>query len=90
MHFPPSGFEMLPNLGQSVMRRAARTEPVRAVDEVRLEDRLQHQQHRHLHNPILDGRNAQWSLPAIRLGNVNAFHQLRPIAASTKRFVQLL
>jgi len=72
------------------MRRAARTETVRAVDEVRLEDRLQHQQHRCLHDPILDGRDAKRSLPAVRLGYVDALYRLRPIAAGAKLIVQLL
>jgi hypothetical protein len=90
VHFPPSGLEMSPDLSQRIMRRPARTKPVRAVDEIRLEDRLQNQQHGHLHDPILDGWNAQWSLPSIRLGNVDTFDRLRPIAASAKFFVQLL
>jgi hypothetical protein len=39
--------------------------------QVRLEDRLQDQNYRHQHDAILDARNAQRSLLAVRLGDVN-------------------
>jgi len=89
VYFAPARLDLLPDLGESVVRRAARTEPVRAVDEVCLEDRLQNQKHRHLHNPVPNGRNAQRSLPAVRLGYIDAFHRLWPIATGTKFLMQL-
>ncbi len=42
---------------------------VGTVQEVRFKDRLEHQQHRRLNDPVLDRGNSQWSLPAIRLGS---------------------
>lgn len=46
VHFPPSGLKVLPNDSECIQRRTARTETVRTVDGVRLEDRFHHQQHR--------------------------------------------
>jgi hypothetical protein len=38
---------------------AARVEPIRTVFKVRLEDRLNHQQHRHPYDAIFNGRDTQ-------------------------------
>jgi site-specific DNA recombinase len=47
------------HLCHRVMCPAVRTEPIRARQEVRLEDGLQHQFHRCLHHPVSDGRDPQ-------------------------------
>src|SRR6202008_3746661 len=43
------------------MRVAPRSEPIRAILEVRFEDWLDDQHHRCLHDSILDHRYSQWS-----------------------------
>lgn len=47
----------------------ALAEAVLPGEQVFIEDRSQHQQHRHLHDPVADGRDAQRALPAICLGD---------------------
>src|SRR5205085_12659734 len=72
-------------------RRAAPwPKPVRARQEVRLEDGLEHQLGRHLHHPVLHRRDAQWPLSSVRLGYVGAPHDLRTVFAHAQHFAQLL
>ena len=66
----------------------ARTEPEGTVQEVRLEDRLEHQQHRRLDDPVRDRRDTQRSLPAVRLGDIHALHRLRPVALGAQLFAK--
>lgn len=47
------------HLGDRVLRSASRPEPIRARLKVDLEDRLQHQLERGLHNPVADRRDPQ-------------------------------
>ncbi len=58
---------------------ASGLEPIRARMKVRLEDRPQHQQRRHLHHPAFDRRYAQRYLAAVAFGNENATHRRGPI-----------
>ena len=65
------------------------TKPKRAVQEVSLKDRLNHQQHHGLNDPVSDSWNSQRSLPAVRFRDINAFDRLRTIAFGAKLFVHL-
>ena len=60
-------------------RAALRTKSVRAVLEVRFEDRLHNDLRRHLHHPIPHRRYPQRPLPSILLRDVVPPHRLRPI-----------
>ena len=44
-------------------------EAVLPGEQIFIEDRPEYQQHRHLRDPVTDGRNAQRALPAICLWN---------------------
>ena len=55
------GREMV-HLGHRVMSPAPRTEPVRAREKIRLEDRLQHQLQGRLDHPVRYGRDPQTAL----------------------------
>jgi hypothetical protein len=55
---------------QGIVRRPLRAEPEAARGEVRLEDRLEHDLHRSLHDPVADRRDRQRpALAAARLGD---------------------
>ena len=64
--FIRAGREMV-NLGHCVMSPAPRAEPVGAREEIRLEDRLQHQLQGRLDHPVGYGRDPQAALLAVRL-----------------------
>jgi len=89
VYLPPARLQILTNLLQRLVGRPAGAEPERAVQEVRLEDRLQDQQDRHLHRPVSHRRNAQWPQLAIGLGDVHALHRLGPIRLGDQRFPDL-
>jgi hypothetical protein len=72
----PMGCQQV-DLGDGVLRPAARAEPVRARVEVRLEDRLQHQLERGLDHPVPDGRDPQPALLAAGLGDQPLPHRQR-------------
>ena len=57
------GGEVLADRVDRLMSVPARTEPVGAVQEVGLKDRLEHQQNRHLNDPVFDRRDAHSALP---------------------------
>lgn len=61
----------------------------RAVQEVRLEDRLHDQQHRHLHHAVPDRRDAEGTELAVGLGNVHALHRLRAVGVGLERLCDL-
>ncbi len=88
--FPPAGLELFADRFDGLMRRAARTESVRAVNEVGLEDRLQHQEHGRLDDAVPNGGNAQRSLPSVWLGNHDAFDWLGSIAVGAQFLAQLV
>src|SRR3954468_7534348 len=67
----------------------ARTEPEGTVQEVRLKDRLEHQQRRRLKDPVLDRGYPQRPQPAVRLGYVHTLDRLRPVAMGAQFLVQL-
>ena len=74
------GGEVLADRVDRLMSVPTRTEPVGAVQEVGLKDRLEHQQNRRLNDPVFDRRNSQRSHPAVRLGDVHTLDRLRPVA----------
>src|SRR5262249_45235426 len=87
VHFLSPGGDMLANRVDRLMSVSSRTKPVRAVQEVRLKDRLEDQQSRRLNDTVLDRGNAQRSQPAVRLRDVDTFNRLRPVAFGAKLFV---
>jgi site-specific DNA recombinase len=73
------------HLGHRVMGPAAWPEPVRARQEIRLEDRLQHQFQRRLDHPVGDGRDPQAAQLAACLGNHPLPHRQRAETAVLQR-----
>ena len=63
------------------MGLAARSIPKAAFIEVSLEDRLQQDEQRHLHDPVDDVRNPQRPLFALGLGYPDAFDRTGLVAA---------
>jgi site-specific DNA recombinase len=90
IHFLSALLQVPPNLGQGLVGITARSKPIRALQEIRLKDRLQEQQHRHLHHPVLHRRDAQRSLFAVGLGNVHTLHRLGSIGLVLKRSLDRL
>jgi hypothetical protein len=83
-----AGREMM-HLSHRVMSPAVRAEPVTAREEIRLEDRLQHQLQRCLDHPVTDRRDAQVTDLAARLGYRAPPHWQWPEGTSFKILTQL-
>src|SRR3954467_10170924 len=66
-----------------------RTEAVLIAQQVRLEDRPQHQQRRHLDHAVADARDAERALAAVALWYPYAQQGLWPIVASPQLLPQL-
>ena len=77
-------------LRQSLVCRASWTEPIRTIQEIRLENRLQDQQGRHLCHPVPHRRYAQRSQLPILLLDVNASYRLRRVALRAEGLLQVL
>ena len=75
---------------QCLCGTSLRPKPVRRGAEVRLEDRLQHQRRRHLHNPISHRRDAKWPPAAIGLRDVTPQNRLRTIPACAQHRAELV
>ena len=74
---PPEG--LIQEHLQPVVRRALRAEPERARQKIRFEDRLEHDLHRGLHDPVADSRNRQWpAFPGPRLRDEHPPGRQRP------------
>jgi site-specific DNA recombinase len=56
---------------QRIVRAASRPEPVRDSEEVFLVDRVQQRDHRPLDDLVLQGRDRERALPAVRLGYID-------------------
>ena len=67
-----------------------RSKPMRAVQKVSLKDRLDHQQHSHLHHPVLYARNPQGPQLAIGLRNVHTPHRQRTIGFGLELFLDFI
>ena len=74
-----------PHLSYRIMSPAPGTEPVRAREEIRLEDRLQHQFQRCLHHPVGDRRDPQAAQFPARLGDHPLPHRHRHETAVLQR-----
>ena len=74
-----------PHLSYRIMSPAAGTEPVRAREEIRLEDRLQHQFQRCLHHPVGNRRDPQTAQFPARLGDHPLPHRHRHETAVLQR-----
>ena len=81
------GLQMAAYLLQRLVRRAPRSEPIRSIQEIRLKDRFQDLQGRHLHYPVAYRRNSQRPQFPVRLRNVDALHCLRLIGLRAQRFL---
>src|SRR5262249_24321847 len=65
-----------------VVRAAPRSESVREPEEVFLVDHVQQRDHRPLYNLVLQGRDRERALPAIRFGYVDPPAWPRPICSA--------
>ena len=65
---------------ERLVRVPPRTESVRTTDEIRLEDRVDHQQHGGLRHAVPQRRDAERPPTAVGLRNVDAAHGLRMVA----------
>jgi site-specific DNA recombinase len=90
VHLRQPGGDVLANRIDRLMRVLARTRPIRAVQEVRLEDRLEHQQHRRLHDPVFDRGDAERSLRPIGFRDPYPPHGLRTIRSFPQFFRQFI
>ncbi len=90
IRFPIAGGQCLAEGVDRLRSALARTIPIRAVQEVRFKDRLQHEQHRHLDDPVFDRGYSQRPLPPVRLGNVHALHRLRLVGLGAQFLLQFL
>ena len=81
LHHPPAAPPGLIDEDlEGVVRRAFRAEPETARQQVRLEDRLEHDLHRGLHDPVTNRRNRQRPLLAgARLRDEHPTRRQRPI-----------
>src|SRR5713226_4120396 len=74
---------------QRIVRATPRPEPIRDAEEVLLVDRVQQRDHSPLDNLVLQGRNRERALPAIRLGYVDPSAWPRPIRSALDPVVQI-
>src|SRR5437773_1706132 len=79
------GLYMTAYLLQRLVRRAPRSEPIRAIQEICLKDRLQDQQGCHLHYPVAHRRDAQRPQLSICLRNVHTLYRLRLVGFAAQR-----
>ena len=66
-----------------------RTEAILIAQQVRLENRGQHQQHRHLDHAVADGWDAKWALTAVALWYPHAQQGLGSVFAGPELLPQL-
>jgi len=76
IHHPPAAYQAFFHDFDSLACATFGSKPVRAVLEVRLENRFDHDLTGLLHHPVTNRRNAQRSLSAIRLGDIHPQHRL--------------
>jgi hypothetical protein len=81
---PPTPPESRPNPLSGLKGRALRSKAEGASGEVRLEDRLDHELHSCLHDPIANGRNTEVAFSAVMLRNRDASNRLGPILPSSE------
>jgi len=86
---PPTVTDVPEGLAYRHLGIYPRTEAVLIAQQVRLEDRAQHQQCRHLDHAVADARYAKRTLAPIALRYPHAQQGLWPIVAVTKLLPQL-
>src|SRR5690606_20836038 len=74
-----ASFQFRPYCFDGIMCRTTRSETVRGVQKIRLEDRFDDQEDSHLDNAVFDGGDSKRSFSTILLGNVHAFNRVRTI-----------
>ncbi len=74
---------------QRIMRAASRPEPVREPEEVFLVDRVQQRSHRPLDDLVLQGRNRDRALPAVRLGYIDPPARQCPVRSPVDPLMQI-
>jgi hypothetical protein len=80
---PPSVLPDVPkHLAYGHLGIQLRPETILVGQHVRLEDRANHQHHRHLDHPVTNGRNAERPLPAVTLWNPHSQQGLRAVSAT--------
>src|SRR6266536_3165811 len=83
--------DQVPHFLDGVLRSAPGPETIRGRAEVRLEDRLQHEHQRHLHDPVAEARDAELAhLPRPALGDRTLAHRQRRVAAIPERLAKLV
>ena len=65
-----------------------RAESELVARKIRLEDRLQHDEHRRLHHPVTDRGDAQRALAAVALGNPHPQQGLGPVELGPQLLLQ--
>src|SRR5210317_20484 len=77
------------HLIHSLMCAPSRAESKTAFGEARVKDRCQYLRDGLLNQAVLDGRNAQWTLPAAFLGDFRSPHGKREVVPFDKAFLHL-
>ena len=80
VYLPKPSLDVVPYRVDRLVGIPSRTKPVRAIQKVCFKDRLKDQQHGCLDNTIFDRGDTQGSKTTVRLGNIDAFHRLWPVA----------
>src|SRR5208337_5458326 len=83
------GPEYVLQSAERLVSRAARAEAIRAGQKVLFVDRLQHHRHGALRHLVLEGRNAEHPLRAVRFGNVRPADRWRVVAAGLDAFEEI-
>jgi len=84
IHLPPTHVQIPSDLIHRALCSSPWAKPMRTVQEICLEDRFDHQQHRHLYYPVPDTGNPQRAPLAIGLGNVDPSHRSRSVGLGTQ------
>jgi hypothetical protein len=73
-----------------IMRAASRPEPIREPEEVLLVDRVEHRSRRSLDDLVLQRRDRERALPAVRFWDVNPPRRQCPIRSPLDPCMQIL
>jgi len=75
---------------QRFMLVASWPEPIREAEEVGFVDGVEHFHRRSLNKLVFERRDAERSLPPVRLGNVHPTHRLRPVRSALQSMGEAL
>lgn len=90
IHGLPPALEFLLDRRERLMSLSTRTEAVRAVEEIGLEDRLQDEHRGHLDHTITDRGDSQRALAPIRFQDVDAADRSRLVALAAQRLLDFV